>query len=55
MVLTTGLYQGDGTGQGPALTGKDFGYNQAAWQKWLQSAEAGRKIPPWEPLRLKTG
>jgi len=37
------------------LTGKDFGYNQAAWQKWLQSEEAARKIPAWEPLRLKTG
>jgi len=37
------------------LTGKDFGYNQAAWQKWLQSEEAAGKIPPWEPLHLKTG
>ncbi len=36
------------------LTGKDFGYNQAAWRKWLQSEEAARKIPPWKPLRLKT-
>ena len=33
------------------LTGKDFGYNQAAWQKWLQSDEAAKKIPAWEPLR----
>jgi len=37
------------------LTGKDFGYNQAAWQKWLQSAEAAEKVPPWEPVRFKTG
>ncbi len=37
------------------LTGKDFGYNQAAWQRWLQSDEAAKKIPAWEPLRLKTG
>jgi len=37
------------------LTGKDFGYNQAAWQKWLQSEEAAKTVPPWEPLRLKTG
>ncbi len=33
------------------LTGKDFGYNQAAWQRWLQSDEAAKKIPAWEPLR----
>jgi hypothetical protein len=37
------------------LTGKDFGYNQAAWQKWLQSEEALKTIPPWQPLRPKTG
>lgn len=37
------------------LTGKDFGYNQAAWQKWLQSQEAAKVVPPWEPLKLKTG
>ncbi len=32
------------------LTGQDFGYNQAAWQKWLQSAPKG--IPPWKPIRF---
>jgi len=37
------------------LTGKDFGYNQAAWQKWLESEEARTKVPPWEPIRFKTG
>jgi len=36
------------------LTGKNFGYNQAAWQKWLQSEEAKEKVPPWEPVRFKT-
>jgi TusA-related sulfurtransferase len=34
------------------LTGKDFGYSQAAWQQWLQSAEASKVVPPWEPIRL---
>jgi hypothetical protein len=38
-----------------ALTGKDFGFNQPAWQQWLQSGEAAKKIPAWEPLILKTG
>jgi len=33
------------------LTGKDFGYNQAAWQQWLQSSDAD--MPAWEPLTLK--
>ncbi|KPJ70556.1 MAG: hypothetical protein AMS14_10425 [Planctomycetes bacterium DG_20] len=37
------------------LTGKDFGYNQAAWQKWLQSEEAAKVVPAWEPLRFKAG
>jgi hypothetical protein len=37
------------------LTGKDFGYNQAAWQKWLQSREADKVVPPWEPIRFKDG
>lgn len=37
------------------LTGKDFGFNQVAWQKWLQSDEAAVKVPPWEPLSLKAG
>jgi hypothetical protein len=32
-----------------ALTGKDFGYNQAAWQQWLQSADAAKILPPWQP------
>jgi hypothetical protein len=30
------------------LTRKDFGYNQAAWQQWLQSPEAAKLIPAWE-------
>jgi NACalpha-BTF3-like transcription factor len=34
-----------------ALTGKDFGYNQAAWQKWLQSEEAAKIVPAWEMMR----
>jgi hypothetical protein len=33
------------------LTGKDFGYDQGAWQKWLQSPDA--KMPAWEPMELK--
>ena len=37
------------------LTGKDFGYNQPAWQRWLQSEEAAKVVPPWQPLNLKTG
>jgi len=36
-----------------ALTGKDFGYNQAAWQKWLQSPEGGKIIPAWQPIIVK--
>jgi len=35
------------------LTGKDFGYNQAAWQRWLRAAEANHDIPPWKPIRFK--
>jgi len=38
-----------------ALTGKDFGYNQPAWQKWLQSEEARKIVPAWEPVVVKTG
>jgi hypothetical protein len=38
-----------------SLTGKDFGYNQAAWQKWLQSEEARKIVPPWEPVIVKSG
>jgi hypothetical protein len=34
-----------------ALTGKDFGYNQAAWQRWLQSEEAAKIVPAWELMR----
>ena len=33
------------------LTGKDFGYDQGAWQKWLQSPDS--KIPAWQPMELK--
>jgi hypothetical protein len=36
-----------------SLTGKDFGYNQAAWQKWLESREADGVVPAWTPVRLK--
>jgi len=35
------------------LTGKDFGYDEAAWRKWLKSAEAEKVVPPWKPVRLK--
>ena len=35
------------------LTGKDFGFNQAAWQKWLQSDEAAKTVPPWSPVIIK--
>jgi hypothetical protein len=34
------------------LTGKDFGYDQAAWQRWLQSKPEG--VPAWEPIRLSS-
>jgi hypothetical protein len=34
------------------LTGKDFGYNQAAWQKWLQSREADGVVPAWQPVQI---
>jgi len=34
------------------LTGKDFGYNQAAWQKWLESREADSVVPAWQPVRF---
>ncbi|MBM4020526.1 MAG: hypothetical protein FJ288_19780 [Planctomycetes bacterium] len=37
-----------------ALTGKDFGYDQGAWQKWLQTAEAQKNIPGWQPVILKS-
>jgi hypothetical protein len=36
-----------------SLTGKDFGYNQAAWQKWLESREADGVVPAWTPVRIK--
>jgi len=36
-----------------ALTGKDFGYKEAAWQKWLRSREADKVVPAWQPLRLR--
>jgi hypothetical protein len=36
-----------------SLTGKDFGFSQAAWQKWLQSEEAQKIVPPWEPVVVK--
>ncbi len=36
------------------LTGKDFGYSKAAWQRWLQSEDASKTIPPWQPLVLKS-
>ncbi|MCX5653962.1 MAG: hypothetical protein NTY65_04855 [Planctomycetota bacterium] len=32
-----------------ALTGRDFGYNLAAWQRWLQSPEAVNLVPAWQP------
>jgi hypothetical protein len=31
------------------LTGKDFGFSQAAWQRWLQSPEAAKLVPAWQP------
>jgi hypothetical protein len=31
-----------------ALTKKDFGYDVAAWQKWFQSDEAAKILPPWQ-------
>jgi head-tail adaptor len=34
------------------LTGMDFGYDQGAWQRWLQSKPEG--IPAWEPIRLSS-
>ncbi len=37
------------------LTGKDFGYDQAAWRRWLRSREADGVVPAWRPLRLKAG
>ncbi|HUS46084.1 MAG TPA: HEAT repeat domain-containing protein [Phycisphaerae bacterium] len=36
------------------LTEKNFGYDQSAWQKWLQSEEAAGIIPPWELIRFQT-
>jgi hypothetical protein len=33
------------------LTGKDFGYNQAAWQQWVQSPEAAKLVPNWQPFK----
>jgi hypothetical protein len=38
-----------------ALTGKDFGYDQAAWGKWLQSPEARKTIPDWGCLIKPAG
>ncbi|MFO8014019.1 MAG: HEAT repeat domain-containing protein [Phycisphaerae bacterium] len=35
-----------------SLTGKDFGYNQAAWQRWLESREADGVVPAWQPVRI---
>ena len=32
------------------LTGRDFGYNQAAWQQWLQTPEAAKVLPKWQPF-----
>jgi len=34
-----------------SLTGKDFGYNQAAWQRWLQTPEAVKLVPVWQPAK----
>jgi len=36
------------------LTGKDFGYDPAAWQRWLQTAEGQKNIPGWQPAILKS-
>ena len=33
------------------LTGKDFGYDVKAWQRWLDTQP--QDIPPWEPIRFK--
>jgi hypothetical protein len=38
-----------------SLTGKDFGFSQAAWQKWLETDEARKIVPPWEPVVVKQG
>jgi hypothetical protein len=38
-----------------SLTGKDFGFSQGAWQKWLETDEARRIVPPWEPVVVKQG
>jgi len=34
------------------LTGKDFGFSQAAWQRWLQSPEAAKLAPNWQPFKV---
>ena len=34
-----------------SLTGKDFGYDQAAWQRWLQSPAAIKLVPAWQPVK----
>jgi len=36
-----------------ALTGKDFGYEEAAWRKWLESPGAEKVVPDWQPIQLK--
>lgn len=33
------------------LTGKDFGYDQPAWRRWLQTHP--EEIPAWEPIHFK--
>ena len=33
------------------LTGKDFGYAQTAWRRWLQTGP--EEIPAWEPIRFR--
>ena len=35
-----------------ALTKQDFGYNQAAWQRWLQSEEGSKVVPAWQPVKI---
>ena len=34
------------------LTGKDFGYDKAAWTKWIDSPEGQKIVPAWEPISL---
>ena len=33
------------------LTGKDFGYDQTAWRRWLQTGP--EEIPAWEPIHFR--